>query len=95
MVFIATSRIFLPRLDVNTPDACVLTYLNFQNKNVVKTLRPLVRSHLQHEIQDLTLSSVGYIKMELEHKLKEQVVILTKNIQTTSASGGLCMTCMK
>lgn len=90
MVFIATSRIFHSRLDVNSPDAFVLTYLNFQNKNVVKTLRPLVKSHLQHEIQDLTLSSVGYIKMELE-----QVVILTKNIQTTSASGGLCMTCMK
>lgn len=95
MVFIATSRIFHSRLDVNSPDAFVLTYLNFQNKNVVKTLRPLVRSHLQHEIQDLTLSSIGYIKMKFEHKLKEQVVILTKNIQTTSASGGLCMICMK
>lgn len=77
VVFIATSRIFRSRLDVNSPDACVLTYLHFQNKNVVKTsLRPLVRSHLQHEIQKLTLSPVGYIKMEFEPKLKEQVVIL-------------------
>lgn len=67
VVFIATSRIFRSRLDVNSPDACVLTYLNFQNKNVVKTsLRTLVRSHLQHEIQNLTLSPVGYIKMEFE-----------------------------
>lgn len=89
MVFIATSRIFRSCLDVNSPDACVLTYLNFQNKNVVKTsLRPLVRSHLQHEIQNLTVSPVEYIKMKFEPKLKEQVVILTKNIQTTSASGG-------
>lgn len=89
MVFIATSRIFHSRLDVNSPDACVLTYLNFQNKNFVKTyLRPLVRSHLQHEIQNLTVSPVEYIKMKFEPKLKEQVVILTKNIQTTSASGG-------
>lgn len=89
MVFIATSRIFHSRLDVNSPDAFVLTYLNFQNKNFVKTyLRPLVRSHLQHEIQNLTVSPVEYIKMKFEPKLKEQVVILTKNIQTTSASGG-------
>lgn len=89
MVFVVTSRIFRSRLDVNSPDACVLTYLNFQNKNFVKTyLRPLVRSHLQHEIQNLTVSPVEYIKMKFEPKLKEQVVILTKNIQTTSASGG-------
>lgn len=89
VVFVATSRIFRSRLDVNSPDACVLTYLNFQNKNFVKTyLSSLVRSHLQHEIQNLTVSPVEYIKMKFEPKLKEQVVILTKNIQTTSASGG-------
>lgn len=89
VVFVPTSRIFPSRSDVNIPDACVLTYLNFQNKNFVKTyLSSLVRSHLQHEIQNLTVSPVEYIKMKFEPKLKEQVVILTKNIQTTSASGG-------
>lgn len=58
-----TSRIFRSRFDVNSPDARVLTCLNFQNKNFVKTyLSSLVRSHLQHEIQNLTVSSVGFIK---------------------------------
>lgn len=33
--------------------------------------------------------------MEFEYKLKEQVVILIKNIQIISVLGGLCMICMK